>query len=39
MAKNSNPRYRFENRSLSLKELYQVAISVAAGKKGILRSI
>jgi hypothetical protein len=39
MAKDSNQRYRFENSSLSLKELYQVATPVAAGKKGILRSI
>lgn len=39
MVKDSNQRYRFENRSLSLKELYQVATPVATGKKGILRSI
>jgi hypothetical protein len=39
MVKDSNQRYRFGNRSLSLKELYQVATPVAAGKKGILRSI
>lgn len=38
MVKNSNQRYRFGKRSLSLKELYQVATPVA-GKKGILRSI
>jgi hypothetical protein len=39
MVKNSNQRYRYGNRSLSLKELYQVAMPVAAAKKGILRSI
>ena len=39
MVKNSNQRYRFKNRSLSLKELYQVAVPVTAGKKGILRSV
>jgi hypothetical protein len=39
MVKNANQRYRFGNRSLSLKELYQVATPVAAGKKGILRSV
>jgi hypothetical protein len=36
--KNSNQRYLFGKRSLSLKELYQVATPVA-GKKRILRSI
>jgi hypothetical protein len=39
MLKNGNQRYRFGNRSLSLKELYQVATPVAVGKKGILRSV
>jgi hypothetical protein len=39
MVKNSNQRYRFGSRSLSLKKLYQVATPVAADKKGILRSI
>ena len=39
MVKNSNQCYRFGNHSLFLKELYQVATPVAAGKKGILRSV
>lgn len=39
MVKNANQRYRFGNRSLSLRELYQVATPVASGKKGILRSV
>jgi hypothetical protein len=39
MVKKGSQRYRFEKRSLSLEELYQVATPVAAGKKGILRSV
>jgi len=38
MVKGSNQRYLMGKRSLSLKELYQVATPVT-GKKGILRSI
>lgn len=38
MVKNANQRYRVGKRSLSLKELYQVATPVA-GNQGILRSI
>ena len=38
MVKNSNQRYIFKKRSLSLEELYRVATPLT-GKKGILRSI
>lgn len=39
MVKNSNQRYRFGNRSLSLKELFHVATPVKANSKGLLRSV